>query len=123
MGGGGDPRSPVDIDSHIALGCDERLTGVNSDAHTDRAFGKAILSFARRLDSVAGPRERIEQRVSLSVHLDPAALSERGTEDPSMFRENLRVLVTEVVQERRRALDVGEEEGDGSEREIAHSPG
>jgi len=112
----------VDIDPHIAFGCDERLTGVNSDPYAERALGKRVLPFARRLDSVAGPRERVEECVSLRVYLDPAALSERGTEDPSMFRENLRVLVTEVVQERRRALNVGEEEGDGSGREIAHSP-
>ena len=39
-----------------------------------------------------------------------------------MLRENLRVIVTEAVQERRRPLDVGEEQGDCSGREIAHSP-
>lgn len=39
-----------------------------------------------------------------------------------MFRENLRVLVTEVVQERRRPFDVREEEGDGSGGEFTHPP-
>ena len=39
-----------------------------------------------------------------------------------MLRENVRVLVTEAVQERRRPLDVGEEQGDGPGRQIAHSP-
>ncbi len=62
----------------------------------ERAFGKRVLPFAHRLDSVAGPPERVEERVSLRVHLDATPFRERGTENPSMFRENVHVLVTEA---------------------------
>jgi hypothetical protein len=35
-------------------------------------------------------------------------------QDPAMLRELVRVVVSELVEQLRRALDVGEEEGDGS---------
>ncbi len=118
--GCGDSRSPVDVDPYIALRCDEWLTGMNSDPHAWRASGKSLLPLARRLDSIAGPRERIEERVSLRIHLDAPALGERGAERTSMLGENVRVLVTEFVQEQRGALDVGEEEGNCARWEGAH---
>ena len=116
VSGSGDPRGSVDVDSHIALGCYERLTGVNSDAHANRALGQPILPFTRRLDSIAGPRERVEERIALRVHLDSAALCERVAQDPSMFRQNVGVLLTKAGHEGRRPLDIGEDKGDGSGR-------
>src|SRR6187397_967553 len=72
MGSSGDPCGPVDVDAHIAFGCDERLAGVNSDSHPDRALGETGLPFARRLDRVPGSRERVEERIALRIHLDTA---------------------------------------------------
>ena len=79
MGGAGDSRGPMDIDPDIAFRGDERLAGVHSDSDADRALRKSVLPFACCVDGIAGPRERIEERISLRVHLDPAAVSERRT--------------------------------------------
>ena len=94
---------------------------MNSDAHTNGTVGQAVLRVPRRVDGVAGTGEHVEERVSLHVHLDAAVLRQRRTEDSSMFRQNVGVSVTEVIQQLRRALDVGEKESDCSGREFAHS--
>ena len=62
-----------------------------------------------------------EERVSLRVHLDAAVGSKRLADHPAVLGERLRVrLRAELVQQFRRALDVGEQEGDGAGRKITH---
>ena len=65
-----------------------------------------------------------EERVSLGVHLDAALITTRLPDDAAVLGELLRVrLRAELMQEPRRALHIGEEEGDGAGREIlAHAP-
>jgi hypothetical protein len=94
---------------------------MDSHPYAEWALGQGLLPLTRRLEGVAGPRERVEERVTLRVDLDSAAFRERGTKDESMLGEYLRVPVAEGVQVRRRPLDVREQESDGSGREIAHS--
>ena len=69
-------------------------------------------------------REGEEEGVALRVDLD-AALGGAGLPDHApVLGERLRVpLGAELVQQPRRALDVGEEEGDGAGREVvSHAP-
>ena len=70
-------------------------------------------------------REREEERISLHIHLDAALLSAALANDPSVLGKRLHIrLSTELVQEPRRCLDICEEKGDGSTREIApHATG
>jgi hypothetical protein len=60
--------------------------------------------------------------VRYEVHLDPALLAERLTNDPPVRGQGLGVPLTQLVQEARRALDVGEEKRDGAARKVAHRP-
>jgi hypothetical protein len=56
--------------------------------------------------------------IALHLDLDPAVASERLAEKLPVARERLDVaLAAEVLEQTRRALDIGEEEGDGAARE------
>ena len=56
----------------------------------------------------------------MSVHLDAAMLLERLAQDAPVIDQRLRIRLAKVIQQPRRALDVGEQEGDGASRELAH---
>ena len=65
-------------------------------------------------------REGDEEGVALRVDLDAAVAREGLAQDAAVLGERLCVgLAPELVQQPGRALDVGEEEGDGSGGEIA----
>ena len=64
-------------------------------------------------------REREEEGVTLRVDLDPALRGTGLADDAAVLGERIGVaLGAERVQQPRRALDVGEEEGDGAGREV-----
>ena len=113
--GCGDAGAAVQADPVVPLVSDQRLAGV--EPHPDPALdtvrpllgGERALGADRRLDGVLGAGEREEERVALVVHLAPALGLDGGPQDPAMGREKLAVPVPELLQEPRRALDVGEE--------------
>ena len=70
---------------------------------------------------VARPREREEERVPLHVDLDAAVLAERVADNPPVFGDQLPVTVAKPLEERRRALDVRKDEGDGAGRQSRHA--
>ena len=73
-------------------------------------------------DRTRSGREGEEEGVALGVDLDPALDCARCPDQPPVLGQRFRVgLGAELVQEPRRALDVGEEEGDGAGREAAHA--
>ena len=72
----------------------------------------ATASFARAKATKKG--------VALGVDLDAAVAGEGLPEDAPVLGERVGVGVAELVQQACRALDVGEEEGDGAGRELAH---
>ena len=67
-----------------------------------------------RGDGVSRAREHEEEGVALRVDLDPVARRERVADDSPVRRQHLAVVVAEALEELRRVLDVGEDEGDGS---------
>src|SRR6185503_3135581 len=73
-------------------------------------------------DGVACAREGEEERVALVVDLDPVHRLEGRPDESTMRREQLAVEVAELLQQLRRALDVGEDERDRSARERGHRP-
>jgi hypothetical protein len=91
-------------------------------AHPDANWPRAELplALAGRRERIPRPRERDEERVALGVDLDPAVPPEGLAERASMLGQRIRVGIAELVQQPRRALDVGKEEGDGAGRELAH---
>jgi len=51
-----------------------------------------------RIRGVAGPREDIEEGVSLSIDLLAAVGGERLAQDPLVFRQDLAVAVAELLE-------------------------
>ena len=65
--------------------------------------------------------EGVEERVALRVELAAAARAEGVADDPPVLGERLGVAVAEPLEQARRPLDVGEDEGDGAAVELAHA--
>ena len=110
-----DPRAQVDVQADVAVVRQRRLAAVN--AHAD----PYVPTVERRLCLPCGGertrrrRERDEECVPLRVHLHAAVRGERLSKHVPVLRQNLRVPVgAQLVQQPRRPLDVGEQEGDGA---------
>jgi hypothetical protein len=83
-------------------------------AYPDRPAAECILPRLRARDGVRGAWKGDEERVALRVDLDASVSLERLAECAPVLREHVGVLLPELLQEPRRALDVGEEKGDRS---------
>jgi hypothetical protein len=81
---------------------------------------QSTLGLDRPACCVARPREREEERVALRVDLGPARLAERLADEPPVVARDLGVAVAQLLQQPRRAFDVGEDEGDRALWERAH---
>jgi hypothetical protein len=77
----------------------------------ERALGRD-----RTGDGIPGPRKRVEERVALSVDLGPALGSEVLPEEQPVIANDVSVLVTKLLEQTSRPLDIGEEEGDRAAR-------
>ena len=95
---------------------------MNADPHADVFFADSTLHLRGRGNRVARPREGDEECVALRVDLIPAMLRDDRPYELAMFREDACVLVVELLQQPRRAFDIGEEEGDGTARKLGHRP-
>ena len=122
-----DPGGLVHREADVPVLAEGRLARVQPHPHLDdRAVRpllrhQAPLSGDRGLERGARAAEDREERVALPVDLDPARLLEREPEHLVVEAEHLPVLLAaELLQELRRALDVAEQEGDGSGRKVAH---
>ena len=119
----GDTGGEVHVLSHVALICDARRPRVQADTNMDRAWGERLPRRGGRRCRGRCRGEREEEGVPLRVHLDSVVCLAGRSHDPSMHRERLFVrLVPDLLEQPGRALDVGEEEGDGAGREVvAHA--
>jgi hypothetical protein len=112
VSGCGNPGSAVDVGTDVALVGQKRRAGVK--AHPHRKLER-ILRLARRGKRARCSWKRDEEGVALGVDLDPAVGLEGLAQHAPVLRELIGVaLGSELVQQPRRALDVGEEEGDGA---------
>ena len=112
MAGAHDPRGAVDVGSNIALRGDDGLARVDADPYADRPVGKVALGGTGRGDRIGGARERDEERVALRVHLNAAVPRERVAQHGPVLRKHVCVLLSDLLQQAGRALDVCEEKGD-----------
>jgi hypothetical protein len=93
---------------------------VDPHPYADPAVCKRLLGFPGGGNCSRRRGERDEERVALRIDLDPVVAGERITNRTAMVAERVGVAVgTQLVQEPRRALDVGEQERDRSGRELA----
>lgn len=117
---GADARCPYDVEAHVSLLVNRRLSRVQADPHANRDTSRPLRGSMCALgvhcssESVPGAREDEEERVSLRVHLDAVASRKRISDDAPVAGEHLAVVVAQPLQELRRVLDVGEDERDGA---------
>ena len=117
---GGDTGGAVDVISDVALVGEKRRPGVQADTHGDRAGGERIGEGRRRRECSRCGRKGEEEGIALSVDFDPALRGTRLADHTAMLGERVGVGPgAELVQQTRRALDVGEEEGDSARGEVA----
>jgi hypothetical protein len=117
--GGCDAGCSVDVRSDVALVGDVRRPGVDPHAHADRSGRKHLLRFGSGGNCSRRGGERDEKRIPLCVHFDTVVAHERLTQGAPMLCQRVRVGIgTQLLQESRRALDVGEDKSDGSGRKL-----
>jgi hypothetical protein len=116
----GDARGAMDVEPDVPLVGDDRLAGVDAHTHADGPRRQRLLPHPGGGQRVTCARERHEERVALRVDLDPVVRGERCPEHAPVLPQRVRVAVTQLVQQLRRAFDVGEEEGDGAAGKLAH---
>ena len=80
-------------------------------------LGERPLGRDRARDAVLRARERVEERVALGVDLGAALLAEMLPQELPVIADDVAVGVSELLEQPRRAFDVGEEKRDGSSRE------
>ena len=115
-----DAGCSVDVRSHVALVGDVGRPGVDPHAHADRSGRKHLLRLGGGGDCGRGGGEREEERVALRIHFDTVVLEERPAQCAAMLGQRVCVgISTQLLQEPRRALDVGKDKRDGSGRKLA----
>src|SRR5688572_30015458 len=91
---------------------------MDADANTYRSIG--TLHGSCSSDRVRGTRERHEEGITLGIDLHPTVGGERFTQSATVGAQRPRIAAgAQLLQELRRPFNIGEEEGDGSGREIA----
>ncbi len=122
--GSGDPRRTVHTETYVAFSADRGLAGVNPHADAElgavrpRVLREPALAGDRGGHRILGTAEADEERIPLRVDLVAAVLDERLAQDPLVILERFPVAITEPLEQLCRALDVGEQEGDSSDRQF-----
>ena len=119
-----DPGSAMDVDADVALVGEERRPRVQTDAHTHRAGRECLGQLGGGSEGSGRRRERDEERVALGIDLHSIVTGTCLADDLPVCGECLGIgLCSQLVQELRRPLDVGEEEGDSAGRKLLmHGP-
>jgi hypothetical protein len=109
-----DAGGAVHVGADVALLGQERRARVQAHPHREL---ERLLRLARRGERAGGGREGDEEGIALGVDLDPVVAGEGLAQDAPVGGERFGVrLRAQLVQQPGRALDVGEEEGDGADR-------
>ena len=125
--GRADPRGAMHLDPHVGPCADPPLARVQPHAHADpRVVGPRMplereLRLDRGTEGRGCGREDGEERVALRADDQAVVRLDRRPHDVVMLLEQRRVRVAEVLDEPRAPLDVGEQERDGSRRQVAES--
>ena len=119
--GARDPRALVDVQADIALAGHGRLAGVDPDPNPYGSTVERGLAFCSRGHGVGRAREGYEERVALGVDLDAVVPRERFAEHPAVLGEDVRVVVTDLLEQASRPFDVGKEERDRPARKLPHA--
>ena len=122
-----DARGAHDVDPRVALVAEHRCARVQpeANAHAEPARPLGVAQLALDLERRAGSSWSVSERgdvlVADRVGLRAAARRDRLAQHAAEVRDRARVLARSVALQRRRPLDVGEEERDGSGGECVHA--
>ncbi len=122
-----DARRANDVEAEVALVADGRLAGVQAHAHPHLGplrpgvRAESPLSRNRAGDRLRCAREGVEERVALRVDLRAALRAQVLAEEPAVLADDFAVVVAELLEQPRRALDVGEEERDRAAGKCCHT--
>ena len=120
VAGGTDSGRAVDVQADVALSCPNRLAGVDAhpvpdgDSVGPRPLGHGPLAVDRGLDSRSGALEDEVQPIASRAPLERTMSRERLADQPVVIGQHRRIAVAQDLEQPRRALDVGEHEGDRS---------
>ena len=124
VGRPGDPGRAVDVDADVVVPAQHPLAGVQAHAHPHReplrpgVGGQAPLGRHRGPDRRHRAREGGEERVALGADLDPVPIPDGPAQDGRVLVPDRRVASAQLLEQPGRALDVGEQEGDGPGRQL-----
>jgi hypothetical protein len=126
VGGAHDARRSVHVQTRVQVVCHHRLACMEADAHADRLCRPPVadqrpLPGRRRCDRLADRLKGEKETVPLHLHLHPAALREGLPQQRTVHGQCLHVpLPPELLQQARRPLDVGEQQGHRPARKLSH---
>jgi hypothetical protein len=110
VAGSRNPRGAMQIDPDVSLIGHGWLTRVQTRAHLDRSIPERFAHGRRSCQSVRRLRERHEECVPLGVHLDAAVTGELSAQRLTVLGQQRRVVRAPLLQQPRRADNVGEQE-------------
>ena len=124
--GRADPSRPMDGEPRVTTARRNRLARVQAHPHLDlhavrpgvRRDGELALD--GRHQCVSRTREGDEERVALGVDLIASMRFECRAQQPLVLLEHLAVPLSQQLDEARRPLYVGEQEGDRTARQVGH---
>ena len=122
-----DPCGAVDIESDVAVLMPIRLARVEAHPDADGDATRPVMVRERMLggdgagDGVGGRLEDNEKAVTFGPHLLAVALGEHAAQESPLGRKSLAVAITDTPQQRRRPLDVTEEQRHGPRRQLGHA--
>ena len=109
----------MDVDAYVAFVRDERSPRVQTDAHPDPAGRERLGQLGSGSEGGGRSFEGEEERVALGIDLHPFVTGTGLADDSPVRGKRLSVcIISQLVQERRRPLDVSEEERDGPGRKV-----
>src|ERR687892_1926084 len=126
MPGSGDARRTMDVDADVVIAAAGPFAGVEAHPYADLGsvrpcvLGDASLGQDRGRDCGGRAVEDREEAVALGTDLDASRVDDGLAKDAAVVRQEISVPVLERLDEARRTLDVGEEEGDRPGRQCSH---
>jgi hypothetical protein len=124
VGRPGDPGRPVHVDADVVVPAQHPLAGVQAHPHPHReplrppVGGQAPLGRHRGPDRRPRAGEDGEERVALGADLDPLPVPDGPAQEGRVLVPDRRVASAQLLEQPGRALDVGEQEGDGPGRQL-----
>src|SRR6266700_3453849 len=115
------------IQAHVAVRRPPRLPGVQPHADAYHSplgpgmRGKVALGGHGSRDGIGGTCKGEEKGVSLSINFMPVKRLEGRVQQLPALSQHMAILLTYVLQQERRPLDIGEEQRDRSHRYIKHA--